>query len=57
MNAKFEKFPIVYQGDYINGRFKPVERADNSFKDISPSDLSDLVMTVPFRYDHIEEGV
>lgn len=49
-------FPISYKGDFINGRFVPVTRGDGEFKDISPADLSDLVMTVPFRHDHVDEA-
>ncbi|AHZ85778.1 succinylglutamate-semialdehyde dehydrogenase [Bdellovibrio bacteriovorus] len=49
-------FPIKYKGDFINGRFVPVSKGDGEFKDISPADLSDLVMTVPFKNDHIDEA-
>ncbi len=49
------KFPIQYMGDYINGQFiKPEERPDGEFKDLSPADLNDQVMVVPFRYDHVD---
>jgi succinylglutamic semialdehyde dehydrogenase len=49
-------FPIKYQGDFINGRFVPVEKGDGEFKDISPADLSDQIMTVKFKYNHIDEA-
>lgn len=49
-------FPIKYQGDYISGRFVPVERGDGEFKDISPGDLNDHIMTVKFKYSHIEDA-
>lgn len=49
-------FEIKYKGDFINGRFVPVTKGDGEFKDISPSDLNDLVMTVPFKHDHIDEA-
>lgn len=49
-------FPIEYKGDFINGRFVTVSRGDGEFKDISPSDLNDLVMTVPFKHEHVDEA-
>lgn len=49
-------FPTSYKGDFINGRFSPVTKGDGEFKDISPADLNDLVMTVPFKHDHIDEA-
>nr|BFD61450.1 succinylglutamate-semialdehyde dehydrogenase [Bdellovibrio sp. HM001] len=49
-------FPINYKGDFINGRFVPVTKGDGEFKDISPADLNDTVMTVPFKHDHIDEA-
>lgn len=49
-------FPINYKGDFINGRFVPVTKGDGEFKDVSPADLNDTVMTVPFKHDHIDEA-
>lgn len=51
-----EIHPIKYQGDFISGRFVPAEKGDGEFKDISPGDLNDQIMTVRFKYDHIEEA-
>lgn len=51
-----EIYPIKYQGDFIAGRFVPVEKGDGEFKDISPGDLNDQIMTVKFKYDHIDEA-
>ncbi len=51
-----EIYPIKYQGDFIAGRFVPVEKGDGEFKDVSPGDLNDQIMTVKFRYDHIDEA-
>jgi len=51
-----EIYPIKYQGDFIAGRFVPVEKGDGEFKDISPGDLNDHIMTVKFKYDHIDEA-
>lgn len=49
-------FPTSYKGDFINGRFVPVVKGDGEFKDISPSDLADVVMTVPYKHEHIDEA-
>lgn len=49
-------FPVNYKGDFINGQFVPVVKGDGEFKDISPADLSDTVMVVPFKHDHINEA-
>lgn len=49
-------FPVKYQGDFINGRFVPVDKGDGEFKDISPADLSDHILTVKFKYNHIDEA-
>lgn len=46
-----------YLGDFINGKFMPVEKSDGSFKDISPGDLNDLVMSVPYSYHHVDQAV
>lgn len=51
-----EIYPIKYQGDFIAGRFVPVEKGDGEFKDISPGDLNDQIMTVKFKYSHIDEA-
>ena len=49
--------PTKYLGDFINGRFVPVQKGDGSFKDISPADLSDTLMTVPFAHAHVDEAI
>ena len=49
-------YPVSYKGDFINGRFVPATKGDGEFKDISPADLNDLVMAVPFKHDHIDEA-
>lgn len=40
-------------GDYINGAFVKSERPDSEIVDTSPSDLSDTVMRLEVRYDHV----
>ncbi len=49
-------FPISYKGDFIAGKFVPVVKGDGEFKDISPADLNDVVMTVPYKHDNIDEA-
>jgi succinylglutamic semialdehyde dehydrogenase len=46
-----------YSGDFINGKFIPVQKADGTFKDISPGDLNDHVMTVSFSHAHVDQAV
>jgi succinylglutamic semialdehyde dehydrogenase len=48
---------MSYQGDFINGKFIKAEKSDGSFKDISPADLDDVVMDVPFSHAHIEQAI
>lgn len=48
---------MSYQGDFINGKFIKVEKPSGQFKDISPADLNDLVMQVPFSHDHVDMAV
>ncbi len=43
--------------DFINGKMIRVEKADGQFKDISPADLSDTVMTVKFSHAHVDQAV
>lgn len=47
---------LKYMGDFINGRFTLVEKSDGSFKDVSPSDLNDTILVVPFKRDHMDEA-
>lgn len=46
-----------YRGDFINGKFIPVENKDGEFKNTSPGDLNELIMTVPYSFKHIEPAV
>ncbi|MDZ4662631.1 MAG: succinylglutamate-semialdehyde dehydrogenase [Pseudomonadota bacterium] len=43
-----------YMGDYIDGRFLVPASPDGSIEIQSPADLSDKVITVPFKLDHVE---
>lgn len=48
---------MSYQGDFINGQFIKATNIHGSFKDVSPADLKDLVMEVPYSYDHVDKAV
>ncbi len=48
---------MTYFGDFISGKFIPVTKPDGTFKDISPADLNDVVMTVPYSHSHVDMAV
>ncbi len=48
--------PMPFAGDFINGQFIRGEKPDGQFKDISPGDLNDQIMTVTYQYDHVEKA-
>ncbi|MCE3009619.1 MAG: succinylglutamate-semialdehyde dehydrogenase [Proteobacteria bacterium] len=48
---------MSYRGDFISNQFVTSAKADGQFKDISPADLNDLVMAVPFTYAHVDQAV
>lgn len=47
---------MSFKGDFINGHFVKVDKPDGEFKDISPADLNDLLMTVSFKHEHVDEA-
>lgn len=47
---------MSFKGDFINGHFIKVDKPDGEFKDISPADLNDLLMTVSFKHEHVDEA-
>ena len=47
---------ISFVGDFINGRFVMGEKPDGQFKDISPADLSDQIMSVSYKLDHVDRA-
>jgi succinylglutamic semialdehyde dehydrogenase len=49
------KFEIKSLGDYIDGNFRDSELPSGYINDISPSDLNDQIMKVPYWYSHVEE--
>ncbi len=44
---------LTYLGDYIDGRFMIPDRYDGEIKHLSPADLTDHIMQLRFRYDHV----
>jgi succinylglutamic semialdehyde dehydrogenase len=52
MNLKSTPFA----GDFIAGKFVKNIKADGQFKDISPADLNDHVMTVTYYYEHVDKA-
>ena len=44
-------------GDFIQGKFIKIDNGDGSFNSISPADLSDLVLRVPYAYSHVDRAV
>ncbi len=49
-------FEMRYKGDYINSQFIPAEKGHGEFKDISPADLNDHIMSVPFKHENMDEA-
>ncbi len=47
---------VAFAGDFINGRFIVPEKTDGQFKDVSPADLSDLVLNVTYKLDHVDRA-
>lgn len=47
---------MSFKGDFINGQFLKIEKPDGEFKDVSPADLSDILMTVSFKHEHVDEA-
>ncbi|MFN3696053.1 MAG: succinylglutamate-semialdehyde dehydrogenase [Pseudobdellovibrio sp.] len=55
MNQQYRTEPFL--GDFINGRFLKIEKPDGQFKDISPADLNDELMTVHYKLDHVDQAI
>ena len=53
--ADFKK--ILFQGDFISGHFVLATKPDGQFADVSPADLSDQLMTVHYKLDHVDSAV
>ncbi len=47
---------IQFLGDFLNGRFVLSEKPDGQFKDESPGDLSDQILTAQYSLDNIEKA-
>jgi succinylglutamic semialdehyde dehydrogenase len=54
--SSIEILPLSYKGDFIQGKFIPVIKGDGEIKDISPANLDDVLMNVPFKHEHIDEA-
>jgi succinylglutamic semialdehyde dehydrogenase len=50
------KYEIKSLGDYIDGSFRESELPNGYISDVSPADLNDQIMKVPYWYGHIEEA-
>lgn len=46
-----------FLGDYIHGQFKLSDKNDGQFKSISPADLTDTLLTVQYKLDHVEQAI
>ena len=47
---------IEYKGSYIDGQFSRGEKSDDQWTVLSPSDLSDQVIEIESKNDHIDEA-
>ncbi|MGZ3689887.1 MAG: succinylglutamate-semialdehyde dehydrogenase, partial [Pseudobdellovibrio sp.] len=47
---------ITFAGDFIAGKFIKNEKSDGQFKNVSPADLTDHIMTVTYHLDHVERA-
>lgn len=50
------KIEMTAKGDWINGRWVPIEKPDGEIRDLSPADLNDTILTLKFRHDHVDEA-
>lgn len=50
--SEIQSYP--YLGDFIDGRFVKVTRAEGQFKDLSPADHKDILMEIFFANEHVE---
>jgi hypothetical protein len=48
--------PIAFAGDFISGKFIKAEKADGHFKNLSPADLNDHIMTITYQLDHVDRA-
>jgi succinylglutamic semialdehyde dehydrogenase len=47
---------MTFKGDFIGNQWIISSRPDGSFKDISPADLKDELMTVAYSHDHVDKA-
>ena len=43
-----------FLGDFISGQFMKPDKIDGQFKDISPADLTDQLLTVSYQLDRVD---
>ena len=48
---------LKHKGDFIGGAWVVSPKPDGEFKDVSPADLADQMMTVKFQHDHVDDAV
>jgi len=56
--VQYKTHPFL--GDFINGKFillDKMDKFDGQFKDISPADLTDQLLTVNYKLDHVEQAI
>ncbi len=46
--------PMRYLGDFIRGRFVPIDHGDGEIKNLSPADLSDVIVQIRFHRDQVD---
>lgn len=49
-------YKMEYLGDYINGAFVSSDDGSGVIVDLSPADLQDKLMDVPFKYENIDSA-
>lgn len=47
---------LPYLGDFIDGAFVPVTKPEGTIKDLSPADLSDTVIEIPYQLENVERA-
>lgn len=46
-----------YLGDFIKGKWTQVQKADGTIKDVSPADLNDVIITVPYAHSQVDIAI
>lgn len=48
---------VEFKGDFIDGRFVKIDKADEQWEMPSPANLKDIVFRSSARYDHVDQAV